>query len=94
MKRVNLIVFTDNKTKKILEGIAFMTCPFCKKEILLDTDRIVFCDWKCRQENKFAYKLNKSNNPEGFDKVLYSKINNFNKTTLMEVFKNGKRNIL
>ena len=47
-KKINLIVFKDNKTKEFVRNMAFMNCPFCKKEILLDTDRITFCEWKCQ----------------------------------------------
>ena len=93
--KINLIVFKDNKTKEIVRGMAFMNCPFCKKEILLDVDKISFCEWKCRKENKFAYKLNRNSKClEGFDKTLYAKVKDFNKKTLMEEFENGKSNIL
>ena len=106
MKKINLIVFKDNKTKEIMRGMAFMHCPFCKKEILLDVDKVSFCEWQCRnkvsfcewqcrKENKFAYKLNRySECKEGFDKVLYAKVDNFNKKTLMEEFENGKSILL
>lgn len=90
MSKILLTVFKDNKTKEILRDCAFMKCPYCKKEILLDIDRVTFCEWDCRKENKVAYKLKKNNYcPEGFDKVLYAKVKTFSKKMLMEEFKNG-----
>ncbi len=90
MGRILLTVFKDNKTKEIMRDLAFMKCPYCKKEILLDTDKVSFCKYECRKENKIAYKLNKNNYcPEGFDKVLYAKVKTFSKKILMEEFKNG-----
>ncbi len=90
MIRILLTVFKDNKTKETLRDCAFMKCPYCKKEILLDTDRIAFCEYQCRKENRVAYKLNRNNKCSGgFDKVLYAKVKSFSKNTLMEEFKNG-----
>jgi len=93
--KITLTIFKDEKTKKIIKNIAFMKCPFCKGQILLDVDRVAFCHWKCRQEHKVAYKLQRnSKTPEGFDKVLYSRVKNYHKKTLMEEFKNGKSILL
>ena len=68
-----------------------MRCPYCKKEILLNVDRVSFCDYNCRKENKVAYKLHQNNTcPEGFDRVSYIKTDTFNRKTLMEEFENDE----
>ena len=89
MKKIDLIVFKD-KNKEILRGLAFMTCPYCKKDILLQINKISFCEHKCRQLHGVAYKLNPDeNSEEGFKGVSYTRTKSFNRKKLMEEFKNG-----
>ena len=79
---INLTVFL-NKDKSTMKGFAFMTCPNCKEEILLDTDKITYCK-RCR--HKVAYKLVKDNRfKNGFSKIIYSPVRNLRKQTLNEV---------
>jgi len=94
-KEIRLTIFKDEKSKEIVRNIAFMKCPYCKEQILLDTDKVTFCKWKCRMKHKVAYKLQRNSKvPEGFDKVLYSRVKNYHKKTLMEEFENGKSILL
>jgi len=86
-RKVDLIYFRDNiKGKPIIKYLAFMNCDFCGKEILLETDRPSFCpNQDCRRKNKFLYKLKKDErSPYGFSRVLYVKVNNFQRKTIME----------
>lgn len=70
-------------------NVAFMICPNCKKEILLDVNKINFCR-NCR--HKIAYKLVKDRRFNvGFKSIIYSPIKNFRKEHLEEVFSNENR---
>jgi len=90
-KKIDLIMFRENnKEKTLVRDCAFMNCPHCGEELLLQTDKVTFCRKdKCKYLNRVVYKLRKNTKtPEGFDKVLAVEVEDFKKTTIWEAFKN------